>query len=115
MLTMDPPGSSQWMDPVEPELEAAMLNRYAGRAGPGGGLTRAPAPCPLGPGADVASVAAGANASIRHAALPRAGRAPDGSGIGSRHEVYLATSAKTAERPTTEPPTRRMVSNKARV
>jgi hypothetical protein len=30
---MEVPGSSQWMDPVEPELEAAMLNRYAGRGG----------------------------------------------------------------------------------
>src|SRR5215213_3639481 len=34
---MEPPASSQWMDPVEPELEAAVLNRYAGRAGSGGG------------------------------------------------------------------------------
>jgi hypothetical protein len=33
MLAMDPPGSSQWMDPVEPELEATVLNRYAGRGG----------------------------------------------------------------------------------
>ena len=30
-----PPGSSPWMDPVEPEPEVAMLNRYAGRAGSG--------------------------------------------------------------------------------
>jgi hypothetical protein len=42
------------MERVEPELEAAMLNRYAGRGGSGGVLIRAPAPCP-----------AGANASIR--------------------------------------------------
>jgi hypothetical protein len=25
-------GSSQWMEPLEPELEATVLNRYAGRA-----------------------------------------------------------------------------------
>jgi hypothetical protein len=31
---MDRPGSSPWMEPLEPELEAAMLNRYAGRAAP---------------------------------------------------------------------------------
>jgi len=30
---MEAPGSSQWMDAIEPELEAAMLNRYAGRGG----------------------------------------------------------------------------------
>jgi hypothetical protein len=30
-LAMDPPGSSQWMDPLEPEPEATVLNRYAGR------------------------------------------------------------------------------------
>ena len=28
---MEPPGSSQWIERVKPELEAAMLNRYAGR------------------------------------------------------------------------------------
>src|SRR4051812_6083568 len=37
-LAMEVLGSSQWMEPLEPELEAAMLNRYAGRAGSGGGL-----------------------------------------------------------------------------
>jgi hypothetical protein len=31
---MDPTGSSQWMEPLEPELEAAVLSRYAGRAAP---------------------------------------------------------------------------------
>src|SRR3954452_4082878 len=61
---MDPPGSSQWMDPVEPKLEAAMLNRYAGRAGSGGGPIRAPAPCP-----------AGANVSIRRSPSSRWARA----------------------------------------
>ena len=29
MLAMEPPGSTQWMERVEPELEAAVLNRYA--------------------------------------------------------------------------------------
>ena len=33
---MEAPGSSQWMDPLEPEMEAAMLNRCAGREGSGG-------------------------------------------------------------------------------
>jgi len=28
---MEAPGSSQWMEPLEPELEATVLNRYAGR------------------------------------------------------------------------------------
>src|SRR3954447_22615233 len=51
---MEAPGSSRWMEPFEPELEAATLNLYAGRAGSGGGLIRAPAPCP-----------AGSNSSIR--------------------------------------------------
>jgi hypothetical protein len=51
---MEAPGSTTWIERVEPELEAAMLNRYAGRGGSGGVLIRAPAPCP-----------AGANASIR--------------------------------------------------
>jgi hypothetical protein len=54
MLVMEAPGSSQWMEPLEPELEAVTLNRNAGRAGSGGGLIRAPAPCPSGLGADVA-------------------------------------------------------------
>jgi hypothetical protein len=45
---MEPPGSGQWMDAIEPELEAATLNRYAGRAGSGGGLIQAPAPYPVG-------------------------------------------------------------------
>ena len=35
-LAMDPPGSSQWMDAIEPETEAAMLNRHAGWASSGG-------------------------------------------------------------------------------
>ena len=35
MSAMDPASSSPWMDPLEPELEVAMLNRYAGRAGSG--------------------------------------------------------------------------------
>jgi hypothetical protein len=54
MLAVDPTGSTTWIERVEPELEAAMLNRYAGRVGSGGGPIRAPMPCP-----------AGANASIR--------------------------------------------------
>jgi hypothetical protein len=33
-LAMEAPGSSQWMDRVEPELEAAVLNRHASRAAP---------------------------------------------------------------------------------
>src|SRR3954453_6172582 len=64
MLAMDLPVSSQWMEPVEPELEAAMLNRYAGRAGSGDGLTWAPAPCP-----------AGANALIRRSSSSNWARA----------------------------------------
>ena len=48
MLAMDPPGSSQWMDLLEPELEAATLNFRAGRAGPGSGLIQEAAPCPVG-------------------------------------------------------------------
>src|SRR4051812_39245213 len=47
-LAMEPPGSSPWMEPLEPELEAAMLNHCAGEADPGGGLIRAIAPCPTG-------------------------------------------------------------------
>src|SRR5215213_1218237 len=97
MLAMDPPGSSQWMEPVEPELEAAMLNHYAGRAGPGGGLTRAPAPCPLGPGADVASVAAGANASIR--------RSPSSSWARARRRAAAWAAAAVTKPVRCEPST----------
>ena len=45
---MEAPGSSPWMEPIEPEMEAATLNFRAGRAGSGGGPIRAPAPCPVG-------------------------------------------------------------------
>jgi hypothetical protein len=35
MPAVDPPGSSQRMEPVEPEPEAALPDRYAGKAGSG--------------------------------------------------------------------------------
>src|SRR3954464_10214239 len=71
---MDPTGSTTWIERVEPELEAAMLNRYAGRPGSGGGLIRAAAPCP-----------AGTNASIR--------RSPSSSWARARRRAAACAAA----------------------